>query len=49
VPAGSAPRLAWVREELRQRLAIEARNTMLSRQVQQLKTEAQATGRLEVR
>lgn len=46
-PAGSEPQIEWVREELRQRLAIEARTSMLSRQVQQLKTEAQASGRLE--
>ena len=48
-PAGTAPELPWVEDELRQRLAIEARNRMLTRQVQQLKNEAQADGRLEIR
>ena len=48
-PAGALPELAWVEDELRQRLAIEARNRMLARQVQQLQIEAQADGRLEIR
>ena len=49
VAAGTAPELPWVREELRQRLAIEQRNDMLIRQVEQLQNEAQAEGRLIVR
>jgi parvulin-like peptidyl-prolyl isomerase len=49
VAAGTTPELAWVREELRQRLAIEQRNDMLIRQVEQLQNEAQADGRLIVR
>jgi parvulin-like peptidyl-prolyl isomerase len=48
-PAGTAPQLAWVADELRQRLAIEARNRMLTRQVQQLQNEARADGRLDIR
>lgn len=49
VSAGITPELAWIREELRQRLAIEKRNTMLARQIQQLKNEAELDGRLEIR
>ncbi|NNF58243.1 MAG: peptidyl-prolyl cis-trans isomerase, partial [Rhodothermaceae bacterium] len=49
VTAGTTPELTWVREELRQRLAIEQRNDMLIRQVEQLQNEAQAEGRLIVR
>ncbi|MDX1420006.1 MAG: peptidylprolyl isomerase [Rubricoccaceae bacterium] len=48
-PTGTVPELGWVEGELRQRLAIEARNRMLARQVQQLRTEAQAAGRLDIR
>ena len=43
------PQLRWVEDEIRQRLAIEVRNRMLTRQVQQLQNEAQAAGRLELR
>ena len=49
VAAGTPPELRWVHEELRQRLAIEQRNEMLVRQIQQLQNEAQAAGRLDVR
>jgi len=49
VSAGATPALAWSREELRQRLAIEKRNTMLAQQIQQLKNEAESGGRLEIR
>ncbi len=49
VSAGVTPDLPWIREELRQRLAIEKRNTMLAQQVQQLKNEAESDGRLEIR
>lgn len=49
VPTGTAPELTWVRDELRQRLAIEQRNATLARQVQLLKNEAQAEGRLTLR
>ena len=48
-PAGVVPELAWVEDELRQRVAIEARNRMLARQVQALQNEALAAGRLETR
>ena len=47
VPAGITPELPWIREELRQRLAIEKRNTMLARQIQQLKNEAESDGRVK--
>ena len=49
IASGTMPELMWVREELRQRLAIEQRNDMLIRQVEQLQNEAQAEGRLIVR
>lgn len=47
--AGVSPSLALIEDELRQRLAIEDRNRMLARQVQQLQNEALADGRLEIR
>ena len=49
VSAGVTPELPWIREELRQRLAIEKRNTMLAQQIHQLKNEAESGGRLELR
>ena len=48
INAGTSPELSWIREELRQRIAIEKRNTMLAQQIQQLKNEAESDGRLEV-
>ena len=48
-PAGTAPQFAWVRDEIRQRLAIEQRRQMLARQVQQLRSQAQARDQLDVR
>ncbi len=49
IPSGLTPELPWIREELRQRLAIEKRTTMLAQQIQQLQNEAEADGRLEIR
>lgn len=49
VVAGTPPELRWVRDELKQRLAIENRDAMLVRQIEQLKNEAEAQGRLEIR
>jgi hypothetical protein len=48
LPAGTPARLDWLRGELRSRLAIERRRTLLARQVQALRTEAQADGRLDL-
>ena len=45
-PAGTEPQRAWIEEELRQRIAIEARNRMLTRQIEQLFNEARSDGRL---
>ncbi len=49
INAGSTPELPWIRDELRQRLAIEKRNTRLAQQIQQLQNEAESDGRLEIR
>jgi len=47
-PAGSRAQPAWVRDEYRERMAIDRRRDLLARQVQALRTEALAGGRLEV-
>ena len=47
--AGETPELAWIEEELKQRLTIEARKQMLARQVQRLRTEALAREDLEIK
>lgn len=49
IAAGTTPELEWIRDELTRRLAIEKRNSMLIRQIEQLKNEAEADGRLEIR
>ena len=48
VPAGTIPPLALVRDDLTERLAIQKRREAEVRLLQQLRTEAQARGRLEV-
>ncbi|MDX1438636.1 MAG: peptidylprolyl isomerase [Rubricoccaceae bacterium] len=49
IAAGTRPELDWIRNELTQRLAIEKRNSLLIRQIEELKNEAEAQGRLEIR
>lgn len=49
VPAGTVPRLAWIRESLRQRVEIEARKQMYTRLVQDLRNEALARQDLVIR
>lgn len=48
-PAGSAPRLGWIEDELRRQIAIQSRKQLLARHVQRLRTEAEARGELELR
>ena len=47
--AGTRPELAWIQEEIKQRLMIDARKQMIARQVQRLRTEALAQEDLEIR
>jgi hypothetical protein len=47
-PVGSPAELDWIRADLRERVAIDRRRDLLARQVQALRTEALANGRLEV-
>lgn len=49
VPAGTVPRLAWIRETLMQRVEIEARKQLYTRLVQDLRNEALARQDLEIR
>ena len=45
---GSVPRVEWVEEELRRRLAIQSRKQIYARQVQRLRNEALAREELEI-
>lgn len=47
VPEGSAPKLAWVRDDIQQRLKIENRKQMYAREVQRLRNRARADNLLE--
>lgn len=49
VPAGSIPELAWIEEEVRRQLLIDARKQMYARHVQRLRNEAQARNALVIR
>ena len=49
VPPGYVPELAWIENELKQRLTIEARKQMYARQVQRLRNEALARENLEIK
>ena len=49
VPAGTLPELSWVQDEIVHLMSIEARKQMYQRQVQRLRTEAQARGEIDVR
>ena len=40
VPAGTIPELAWIEDQVRRQLTIDARKQMYERQVQRLRTEA---------
>ena len=46
--AGTPPQLAWIKDELRERLIIEARKQMVARQVQRLRNEALAREDLDI-
>ncbi|MDZ4700856.1 MAG: peptidyl-prolyl cis-trans isomerase [Rhodothermales bacterium] len=46
--AGTTPQLPWIKDELRERLIIEARKQMVARQVQRLRNEALARQDLEI-
>jgi threonine dehydratase len=48
VPAGSVPTIEWIEDELRQRLMIQGRKQMYTRQVQRLRNEAIAREQLEI-
>ncbi len=49
VPAGTVPPLRLVRDELAERLGVQMRRDAQARWLQQLRSEAQAAGRLDVR
>ncbi len=46
--AGTTPQLPWIKDELRERLIIDARKQMVARQVQRLRNEALAREDLEI-
>lgn len=48
MPAGTLPELAWIEDEVRQRVIIQARKQMYARQVQRLRNEALAREALEM-
>lgn len=48
-PAGTIPDPSWIRDELRQRLAIQTRKQLYARQVQRLRNEARARDAFEMR
>ncbi|MEM8560439.1 MAG: hypothetical protein AAGG50_21660, partial [Bacteroidota bacterium] len=45
--AGALPELAWIEDELRRQMLIDARRQLVSREVQDLKSRAQAAGDLD--
>lgn len=47
-PAGTAPKLSWFEDEIRRRLRIRARKQMYAREVQRLRSQARASGALEL-
>jgi hypothetical protein len=49
IPAGEEPELEWVADEIRRRVAIQNRQLLVAREVQRLRTEAEARGDLRVR
>jgi hypothetical protein len=49
VEAGTGPRMAWILEELQNRILIERRKQMYTDQVQRLRNRALAEGLLEIR
>lgn len=46
--SGSEPQLAWIEDDVRRQVAIQARKQMLARHVQRLRTEAQARDELDL-
>lgn len=48
VPAGTIPELAWVEDEVRQRVVVQSRKQMYARQVQRLRNEALARETLDL-
>jgi peptidyl-prolyl cis-trans isomerase C len=49
IPAGEEPELEWMADEIRRRVAIQNRQLLVAREVQRLRTEAEARGDLRVR
>ncbi len=49
VPAGTIPKLAWIEDQVRRQLTIDARKQMYERQVQRLRTEALSRDALVIR
>lgn len=49
VPAGAIPELAWIEDQVRRQLTIDARKQMYERQVQRLRTEALSRDGLVIR
>jgi hypothetical protein len=49
VPAGAIPELAWIEDQVRRQLTIDARKQMYERQVQRLRTEALSRDALVIR
>lgn len=47
VPAGTLPKLAWVEDEVRQRLVLQRRKQTYTRQVERLRNQARSSGELE--
>lgn len=48
LPAGTEPELEWVIDDIRRQLAIQSRKQMVAREVQRLRTEAEARGELRL-
>ena len=49
VPAGEAPELAWIEDEVRRQVEIQQRKQIVARHVQRLRNEAQARDELDIR
>ncbi len=48
VPAGSEPRLEWVLDDIERQVVIQHRQQLVAREVQRLRTEAEARGDLRI-
>jgi hypothetical protein len=47
VPAGTLPEFEWVNDEIRERVVLQRRKQMYSRQVERLRNRARTSGALE--